>query len=144
MFADFELSRELEVAAKRLALKQEVPKIEQYKQIIEDALGNAMEAINAIENKAKNSMLDPVAEVASRMFVKIAADMQSPEHPIQKELATRKEQLAKAEANGNKKLVANLQKEIEDINKALGFRPTPENIRKLLSSATDTTKRKLA
>ena len=137
MFADFELSRELEVAAKRLALKQEVPKIEQYKQIIEDALGNAMEAINAIENKAKNSMLDPVAEVASRMFVKIAADMQNPEHPIQKELATRKEQLAKAEANGNKKLVANLQKEIEDINKALGFRPTPENIRKLLSSATD-------
>ena len=137
MFADFELSRELEVASKRLELKQEIPKIEQYKQIIENALGKAMEAINAIENNAKNSMLDPVAEVASRMFVKIVADMKSPDHPIHEELATREKQLAKAEANGNKKLATNLQKEIEDIKKALGFTPTPENIRKLLSSATD-------
>ena len=137
MFADFDLKRELAVGEKRLGLKQEVPKIEQYKQIIESALGQAIEAINAIENKAKNSMLDPVAEVASRMFVKIAADMQNPEHPIQKELALRKEQLARAEANGNKKLATNLQKEVEDIKKALQFTPTPENIRKLLSAATD-------
>jgi len=137
MFSDFEAQREQEIGQRRLELVQEVPKIQEYKQIIEKALGEALEAVNAIENRAKNSMLDPVAEVASRMFVKIAADIKNPEHPIQKELKLRTEQLAKAEANGNKKLATNLQKEIADINKALQFTPTPENIRKLLSAATD-------
>ena len=136
-YSDFEQERMTEVAAKRLELQKEIPTINKFKEEYAKNLNDAYNAVSSIESFAKNQMISPVAEVVAKKFAKIAKDMQDPKHPIQQELAFRKEQLVGAEASSNTKLAANLKKEIADIEKALSFRPTADNIKNLLSNSTD-------
>jgi hypothetical protein len=136
-FADFNAAQLNQAAQNRLDLQKEVLNIEQYRDIIKAELDKARAAVNAIEDKARAAMLDPVAEAASRLFLKIAEDMKSPDHPIQKELAERLAEREKYERVGNKKLVANVDLEIAKLKQALGFAPTAENIKALLNSSMD-------
>jgi hypothetical protein len=136
-FSDYETKQLVDVAQKRLDLQKEVANIEDYREIIDDELKKAKAAVDAIEDRARRAMLDPVAEVASRLFIKIAEDMKSPEHPLRKELANLLEKKAYYEKVGNKKLLLDVDKQIVDVKKALAFAPTPENIRALLNSSMD-------
>ncbi|WP_395772663.1 hypothetical protein [Arenimonas sp.] len=129
--------RQEQIAEKRLALQKEILTIDSYIATYKENLQKATENLNNLRSIAKKEVISPVAEVVAAKFQLIADQMKDPNHPIRKELAFLEEELARFETIGNKKLVEETKKQIADINKALSFTPTTENIIRLLTSATD-------
>ena len=129
--------RQREIAQKRLSLQQEIPTIDNYVATYKENLQKAVESLTSLRSIAKKEVITPVAEAVAAKFQLIADQMKSPDHPLRKELAFLEEELARFETVGNKKLVEETKKQIADINKALSFTPTTENIIRLLTSATD-------
>lgn len=129
--------RQQQIAESRLALQREIPTIESYISTYKENLEKATESLNTLRDIAKKEIITPVAETVAAKFQLIADQMKSPDHPIRKELAFLEEELARYEKLGNKKLVEETKKQIADINKALSFTPTTDNIIRLLTSATD-------
>jgi hypothetical protein len=125
----------LEVADKKLKAQVEVPVIDEIVAEVNDAIQKATKIANSIEDISSANMADPVAATVADMFSKIAADMQNPNHPIREERRELEERLARTKDNSY--LQKKIQKEIADLDTALNFIPTKENILKLLNAAND-------
>jgi transcription initiation factor TFIIIB Brf1 subunit/transcription initiation factor TFIIB len=125
----------LEVADKKLKAQVEVPVIDEIVAEVNDAIQKATKLANSIEDISSANMADPVAATVAEMFSKIAADMQKPNHPIREEKRQLEERLARTKDNSY--LQKKIQKEIDDLDRALNFIPTKENILKLLNASND-------
>lgn len=135
ILADFSQEQRIKVGEEKVKVKSEESYIESIRDEMKKGIDNARTRVDSLKRKAQENMVLPVAQVVSKMFSKIAADMQKPDHPIQKEKAELEERLARAQ--GNPRLEKKLKAELKDIETALSFTPTVDNIKKLLNAATD-------
>jgi hypothetical protein len=109
--------------------------VQEIKEEISKAVNLALSHINSIETLAKSKMIDPVAATVASQFSRVAEQLKDPNHRIQIEKAELLENLARSQ--DNPKLKKKIQKDLDDIETALNFSPTVENIKKLLNAANE-------